>query len=305
MQPGSLSAWFWATRPWTLLTSGGAALAGMGCAVYDGYFSLPRFVMAIVGAMIFQAGTNLINDYYDWKSGVDTFDLLSPEAYGPSLAIQRELLTPDQVWWGGIACFAAGSVLGLILTYLCGWPILLIGVLAILCGYYYTATPVALAYIAMGDIASFLFLGPAVSLGTYYAIAHKFAASAAIASLPAGALSSGILQVNNIRDIERDPIHGKRTLASRVGREGAIRQLLVYESMAYTAILCGVLAGALPLLCLIAFASLRHVVKQIRILTRERSAPELNVAMMESGQAHIETCALLTLALLISAALRW
>src|SRR6266852_4069948 len=196
MQPGSLSAWFWATRPWTLLTSGGAALAGMGCAVYDGYFSLPRFVMAILGAMIFQAGTNLINDYYDWKSGVDTFDLLSPEAYGPSLAIQRELLTPDQVWWGGIACFAAGSVLGLILTYLCGWPILLIGVLAILCGYFYTAT-------------------------------------------------------------------------------------------------------------LIAFASLRHVVKQIRILTRERSAPELNVAMMESGQAHIETCALLTLALLISAALGW
>jgi 1,4-dihydroxy-2-naphthoate octaprenyltransferase len=261
--------------------------------------------MAIVGAMIFQAGTNLINDYYDWKSGVDTFDLLSPEAYGPSLAIQRELLTPDQVWWGGIACFAAGSVLGLILTYLRGWPILLIGVLAILCGYFYTATPISLAYIAMGDIASFLFLGPAVSLGTYYAIARKFAASAAIASLPAGALSSGILQVNNIRDIERDPVHGKRTLASRVGREGAIRQLLVYESMAYTAILCGVLAGALPLLCLIAFASLRHVVKQIRILTRERSAPELNVAMMESGQAHIETCALLTLALLISAALGW
>ena len=99
MEPGSLYAWFWATRPWTLLTSGGAALVGMGCAVYDGYFSLPRFVMAILGAMIFQAGTNLINDYYDWKSGVDTFDLLSPEAYGPSLAIQRELLTPDQVWW--------------------------------------------------------------------------------------------------------------------------------------------------------------------------------------------------------------
>ncbi len=53
--------------------------------------------------------------------------------------------------------------------------------LALLCGYFYTATPISLAYIAMGDIASFLFLGPAVSLGTYYAIALKFAASAAIA----------------------------------------------------------------------------------------------------------------------------
>jgi 1,4-dihydroxy-2-naphthoate polyprenyltransferase len=304
-RPGIISTWIQASRVWTLTVSSVAVLVGTAAAVYAGSFSASRFVLALIGAVLIQAATNMVNDYYDFRSGADPSDPAVPESFGPSLAIQRGLLTPDQVWYGAIVAFAIGSAIGLVLTYLCGWPVLVIGVLSVAAGYFYTAEPISLAYYALGDITSFIFLGPAIVLGAYYVMALNFTWGVAAASISIGALGSGILQANNLRDVESDHIHGKRTLATILGRRGALWQLIAFDAGAFAATAIGAVLGAMPWLTLAVFVSAPRAFTEIRILKRETDARKLNVALQRSAQLHMEFGLLLVAAYLVSALLGW
>src|SRR5581483_7203951 len=226
-RPSVFAVWAQASRIWTLAMPAVGVLVGTLTATYYGFgLSLGRFILADLGAVALQAATNMINDYYDYVQGTDSFDVLSQERIGPGLAIQQGLVTPDQLWWGGILALAFGSALGLVLVYLCGWVILLIGVLSVAAAYFYTAPPVSLAYRGLGDLAVFLFMGPGFVLGGYYVQALSFSAGVIAPAIAIGCLSSGVLQVNNIRDIDNDTAHGKRTFASIIGRPSAIAELI-------------------------------------------------------------------------------
>src|SRR5215472_9165601 len=227
-RPGSFAIWFQAIRAVSLSAAAIPVLLGVAIAARDGFFAPGRMVLALIGAMAIQAGTNLINDYYDYTSGAD-----SSESLGPSMVIQRGLLAPEQVWRGGLIAFAIGAVLGLVLVYLCGWPILAIGVPSVAAGYFYTARPIALAYVALGELTVFLFMGPVIVVGAYYVMALHFTWGALLASLPLGFLVAGILHANNIRDIDSDIIHGKRTLATFLGRTRANYELAAIDVLAY------------------------------------------------------------------------
>src|ERR1700720_1421247 len=212
-RPGAFATWLQAVRAPSLSAAAVPVLLGTAVAMRDGYFHGWRLLIALIGAIAIQAGTNLINDYYDFRSGAD-----SHASLGPSMVIQRGLLTPEQVWRGGIVAFAIGASLGLVLVYLCGWPILAIGIPSIAAGYFYTAAPVSLAYVGLGEVTVFLFMGPAIVVGAYYVMALSFSWSALWASVALGFLVAGILHANNIRDIESDSVHSKHTLATMLGR---------------------------------------------------------------------------------------
>src|SRR6202047_1066440 len=214
-RPGVLAIWIQAIRAPSLSAAAIPVLLGVAVAAREGFFLLGRMVFALVRAMAIQAGTNLINDYYDFRSGAD-----SEQSLGPSMVIQRGLLSAEQVWRGGIVAFAIGALIGLVLVYQCGWPILAIGIPSVAAGYFYTASPVALADVALGGLTVFLFMGPAIVVGSYFVMAMHFSSSAIWASIPLGFLVAGILHAHNIRDIERDTRHGKRTLATMLGRAG-------------------------------------------------------------------------------------
>ena len=134
-RPGAVAVWIQAIRAPSLSAAAIPVLLGVAVAAREGFFSLSRMILALVGAMAIQAGTNLINDYYDFRSGAD-----SEQSLGPSMVIQRGLLSADQVWRGGIAAFAIGALIGLVLVYQCGWPILAIGIPSVAAGYFYTAS---------------------------------------------------------------------------------------------------------------------------------------------------------------------
>src|SRR5215471_14846686 len=136
-RPGALAIWIQAVRAPSLSAAAIPVLLGVAIAAREGAFAPGRMILALIGAIAIQAGTNLINDYYDYQSGAD-----SNQSLGPSMVIQRGLLAPEQVWRGGIVAFSIGAALGLILTWLCGWPILAIGIPSVAAGYFYTARPV-------------------------------------------------------------------------------------------------------------------------------------------------------------------
>ena len=162
-EPSRLKIWIEATRPYSFTASITPVLIGSVLGAMDGLFSWGRFSLALFGSLFIHIGTNLVNDYYDHKSGVDTI-----ESKSGSQVIQRGLLTADEVYWGGIVTFGIGSVFGLVLVGLCGWPILALGIASVLAGYFYTANPLSLAYIALGEATVFVFMGPVIIIGAYY-----------------------------------------------------------------------------------------------------------------------------------------
>jgi 1,4-dihydroxy-2-naphthoate octaprenyltransferase len=299
-RPGAVAIWIQAIRAPSLSAAAIPVLLGVAVGARDGFFSLPRMILALVGAIAIQAGTNLINDYYDFRSGAD-----SEQSLGPSMVIQRGLLSPDQVWRGGIAAFAIGAAIGLVLVYLCGWPILAIGIPSVAAGYFYTASPVSLAYVALGELTVFIFMGPAIVMGAYYAMALHFSASALWASIPLGFLVAGILHANNIRDIESDARHGKRTVATILGRSDANYELIALDVAAYVTVIVGVLARAIPWIALIVFIAIPRALDQIRIMTRENDRKKLNLGLFRSVQLHMEFGLLMIAAFLVAAFFGW
>ncbi len=299
-RPSAFSIWIQAVRAPSLSAAAIPVFLGVAIAARAGYFSLGRMVLALVGAIAIQAGTNLINDYYDYRSGAD-----SEESLGPSMVIQRGLLTPEQVWRGGILAFAIGAVIGLILVSLCGWPILALGIPSIAAGYFYTASPVSLAYVALGELTVFVFMGPVIVLGAYFVMALHFSATALWASIPLGFMVAGILHANNIRDIESDTRHGKRTIATMLGRTGANYELVALDVAAYATTIAAVLAHTLPWIALVVFITVPRALDQIRIVMRESAPKKLNLALFRSVQLHMEFGLLMIAAFLIAAFMHW
>ena len=299
-RPGAVAIWIQAIRAPSLSAAAIPVLMGVAVAARAGSFSFPRMILALIGAMAIQAGTNLINDYYDFRSGAD-----SEESLGPSMVIQRGLLSADQVWRGGIAAFAIGAAIGLLLVYLCGWPILAIGIPSVAAGYFYTASPVSLAYVALGELTVFIFMGPAIVVGAYFVMALHFSWTALWASIPLGFLVAGILHANNIRDIESDTRHGKRTFATMLGREGANYELIALDALAYATTISAVLARALPWIALAVFITIPRALDQVRIMTRENEPKKLNLGLFRSIQLHMEFGLLMTAAFLIAAFFSW
>jgi 1,4-dihydroxy-2-naphthoate octaprenyltransferase len=299
-RPSAFAIWIQAVRAPSLSAAAVPVLLGTAIAARDGFFAGWRLIFALIGAVAIQAGTNLINDYYDFRSGAD-----SNESLGPSMVIQRGLLTPEQVWRGGIVAFAIGAMLGMTLVYLCGWPILAIGIPSVAAGYFYTATPVSLAYIGLGELTVFLFMGPAIVLGAYYVMALTFSWSALWASVALGFLVAGILHANNIRDIETDALHGKHTLATILGRAGAIRELIALDLLAYATTLIAVAARTLPWTALLVLVTVPRARDQLRIVRSETDPKKLNLALLRSVQLHMEFGILMIIAFVAAAIFKW
>jgi 1,4-dihydroxy-2-naphthoate octaprenyltransferase len=293
--PSRVQIWIEATRPFSFTASVTPVLIGSVLGAADGPFSFGRFLLALFGSLFIHIGTNLINDYYDYVNGVDT-----PETLGPSQVIQRGLLSAGEVYWGGVVAFSLGSLFGLILVGLCGWPVLALGVASVLAGYFYTANPLSLAYIALGEATVFVFMGPVIVVGAYYVQREVFTLTPLLISLPVGCLVAAILQANNIRDLESDRARGKNTLATVIGRQAANWELagLIYGAFVITAAL--VLFGYAPWPVLITFATLRHAVPAVRIPFGTDKVEAINAALLHTVKLHLEYGVLLIVGLLAS-----
>ncbi len=305
-RPGWFAVWIQASRAWTLGMPFTCVSVGTFTALYaTGVFSPWKYLLAAVSALALQAGANMVNDYYDFVSGTDSADWRSPENFGPGLVIQRGFLKPEAVLKGGIVSFVFGIALGIVLVYLCGWPILVLGLIGVFGSYFYTGAPLRLAYRGFGDFMVFALMGPGYVLGAYYVQALHFSWSAFIASIPIGLLCSGVLQANNLRDIDNDAAHGKRTMAVIIGRAAAVNELRLSNLAAYLVVLLGVLSGQFPWLAIAVALTAPHAIEEVRLVADGPDPERHNRAMALSGQLQFEFGAVLVAALLIGRLLGW
>ena len=145
-------AWVMATRPKTLPAALIPVLVGTAVAFAEGVHAWLAAAAALAGAMLIQIGTNLANDYFDFKKGADT-----DERLGPTRVTQAGLLSETAVRNAMVATFALSALTGVYLVMVGGWPILVIGVLSILSGIAYTGGPFPLGYHGLGDVFVFIF----------------------------------------------------------------------------------------------------------------------------------------------------
>lgn len=214
--------WILAARPKTLWAATAPVIMGTAMAFGGGRGAWLPAMMALLGALAIQVGTNLANDYYDWKKGAD-----GEERLGPTRMTQAGLISPSAMRWGIAVAFLLASVAGLYLVYRGGWVIALIGVLSILSGIFYTAGPYPLGYIGLADLFVLIFFGPVAVGGTYYVQALSIEPAVVAAGLAPGLFSVAILAVNNLRDVETDARSGKKTLAVRFGKRFARMEYVV------------------------------------------------------------------------------
>jgi 1,4-dihydroxy-2-naphthoate octaprenyltransferase len=227
-RPGSGGAWWLAIRPKTLTAALAPVLIGTALAYGDQLFRLGPALAALAGALAIQIGTNLANDVMDWRKGADTAERL-----GPTRTVQAGLLPPRAVAWGATASFALAAALGLYLTAVSDWQILVLGIVSIAAGILYTAGPFPLAYIGLGDVFVLAFFGIAAVAGTYFVQAVHWSPVAMALGVAVGCLGVAILVVNNLRDIDTDRAAGKRTLVVRMGADWARRYYATLVALAF------------------------------------------------------------------------
>lgn len=205
--------WLLAARPKTLLAAVSPVMVGTAMAWGDGVFHALSAVLALVGAVLIQVGTNFHNDYSDFEKGTDR-----PDRVGPTRVTAAGLSTVAQMRRATIAVFSLAVASGMYLMIRGGWPIVVVGFSSILFGVLYTAGRKSLAYLGIADVFVLVFFGPVAVAGTYYVQALSLHPAPVIAGFGPGLLSMAILLVNNIRDADGDAAAGKRTLVVRLGR---------------------------------------------------------------------------------------
>ncbi len=221
-------SWVLASRPKTLLAAFVPVIIGSALAYADGALNLLAALVALICSILIQAGTNFVNDLYDYLSGADKAD-----REGPTRALAAGLLTTKEMKAGIVINYAVTFLLGLYLVHLGGWLILAIGVLSIIAGIIYTAGPYPLAYNGLGDIFVFIFFGLIGTVGSYYVQTLRISSLSVLSAIPVGALITNILIVNNYRDIEEDKLAGKRTLAVMFGKNFSRIQYLIFMIVSY------------------------------------------------------------------------
>lgn len=221
-------AWALAARPKTLPAAAAPVLVGTAIAWQARGFSAGPAVAALVGALLLQVGSNFANDVYDYEKGADTDARL-----GPLRVTQAGLLSGRDVKRGIWVVFGLATLVGVYLTFVAGWPVVVIGLASIAAAIAYTGGPLPFGYHGLGDLFVLLFFGFVAVCGTAFVQMGEVPRAAWPAGLMEGFLATAILVVNNVRDHETDRLVGKRTIPAMFGRAVGVAEYGILLMGAY------------------------------------------------------------------------
>ena len=210
---------FLAARPKFLTASAAPVLVGsaLGFAI-AGTFNWPLFLLALFATMALHSGANIANDYFDHISGNDWANKNITPFSGGRQFIQQNILSPRTTLAASIFCLAFGASLGLVILYLTrSWFILILGLIGLLGGFFYTAPPVKLGYRGIGEIAIAFLFGILPVYGSYYLQTGAIDIIPLPAACVVGILIFLIILINEFPDLPADAAVNKKTIVVRLG----------------------------------------------------------------------------------------
>lgn len=213
--PTGIALWWAGARPRTLPAAVVPVAVGTACAVgrVDGGLIAWRAAAALVVALALQVATNYANDHSDGVRGTDDAE----RRVGPVRLVGQGLASPGAVKRAAFAAFGVAGIAGGALAWAVGPELLVVGVLSIAAGWFYTGGPRPYGYAGFGEVFVFVFFGVVATAGSAYVQLEGLDGLALAASVPVGLLATALLVTNNLRDIPGDTEVGKRTLAVRLG----------------------------------------------------------------------------------------
>ncbi len=280
-----LKVWFAETRPQFLLLSVVLAFLGTTIAWHDGYFHLGYALLAFLGLLLCHISVNVLNDYFDYKSGIDLEVKRTPFSGGSGI-LPAALLKPKQVLWFGLVSFLLAVPIGVYFVIARGWALLPLLLVAAVCTLLYTPVLTKLGWPEWAPGAG---MGALPVLGAYFVQTADYTLPAVIAIIPSGILVHNLLLLNEFPDVEADRKAGRKTLPITMGKD---KVWLVYSALTlavYLWIIGWVVAGKMPAFALLALLTLPLAIKAMAGARKHEEMNRMVPAMANNVQVVLLT----------------
>lgn len=285
------------TRPHTLTASFVPILVGSAAALVFDVIRIDIFICMLVATLLIQSATNMFNEYFDYKRGLD-----SKDSVGIAGAIVRNGMSSRQVFIIAVTFYILAALIGVYITLQSSWIVLIVGLLGMAVGYFYTGGPFPISWTPLGEVFAGLFMGTILIVLTFYIHLGEINSFIIIVSLPV-AITIGLLNMaNNIRDRVKDKRSGRATYVIIVGKDNAIRTAAVALFIGYIVILyCATIHEYSSVFLLLPLLSIPIAVDTIKLLKQGNKPKELIPAMASMGKLNTVLGLLLTVGLLLQA----
>ncbi|MBU8879865.1 1,4-dihydroxy-2-naphthoate polyprenyltransferase [Bacillus sp. FJAT-29790] len=221
--------WWRLTRPHTLTAAFVPVLLGTALAIQQTNIHFGMFFAMLLASLLIQAATNMFNEYYDFKRGLD-----NESSVGIGGAIVRDGINPRTILTLAFSLYGVSLLIGIYICMNSSWWLALIGVICMVVGYLYTGGPLPIAYTPFGEIFAGFFMGMMIILISFFIQTGTVSTTSVLVSIPIFILVGAILLANNIRDLDGDKEFGRKTLAILLGRKGAIKLLAGMFILSFT-----------------------------------------------------------------------
>lgn len=291
----SWKIWWELIRPHTLTAAFVPVLLGTIIALLEGKVNWLLFATMMVASILIQAATNLFNEYYDFKRGLDTKDSI-----GIGGGIVRHGMTPKLIMILALIMYVISILLGFYICAVSSWWIAAIGLCCMLVGYLYTGGPLPISSTPFGELFSGLFMGCFIILIAFFIQTGYVSNLAILVSVPSGILVGLINMSNNLRDHDGDKANGRKTLPIVLGPKKAIYFMGIMFAFSYIWILGLVIFGITSMWILLAFLSLPKAIKATKGFIGKTKPITMMPAMKATAQTNTIFGLLMAIGLFIS-----
>lgn len=290
-QPTGFSKWLAGARPRTIPAAIAPVLVGTSLIHNEKRpVNLLNGLAALLVSLLLQIAVNFSNDYSDGIRGTDE------NRVGPLRLVASGLATAKQVKTAAYLCFVLASISGLFLAYRTSWWLIALGFICIIAAWTYTGGARPYGYFGFGEISVFIFFGVIATVGSYFVQSEKITWRSFLVSIPIGALSCAILAVNNLRDLPKDALANKKTLAVRIGDKNARRMFVGLIVLAHLTALLAIFITPWSIATII---FLPISVKISQNVMNGAKGPTLIPVLGKVGKLQLMIAATLAIALLI------
>lgn len=255
---------------------------------------LALFLAMLTASMLIQIATNLFNEYFDFKRGLD-----NEESVGIGGSIVRDGFHPKTIIRLAFTLCCIAMLIGIYICANSSWWIALAGSICILTGYLYSGGPYPIAYTPFGELISGLFMGVFIIWISFFIQTGTLTLNCVLISIPIGILVGGINMANNIRDLAGDQQKGRRTLPILLGRPKAITLLAGLFTFSYIWIFGLMILGVESAWMLLVFASLPKAIQATKLFRKKTKAIQMVPAMKATAQLQTLFGILLSLGLVL------
>ena len=294
----TVKEWFAVTRYWSFPVSAMPVivtftyLLSLGL-VPGGAMPFICFALALLGVVVLHSAGNVLSDYFDYKTGVD-----NPEAFAvPNLVFGK--FQPREYLIFSIILFVLGCGIGLVLTLLSGWKLLIIGGV----GVALTAAYSFLKYHALGDLDIFVIFSVLIMLGTSFVVCGEVQPVVLVLALPVGIITVSVLHANNTFDIVSDGNAGMKSFAMLLGGKCSSRLYMAYMCVPFASVAAAVAAGWLSPFALLSFIAAIPAFKNFKAASHYSEKGIGTMAGLDQASAKLQLVfsGLLSVGLIISA----